>query len=152
MSETTDRRAILLARAIVVLFRDFEIVARAADITVPQYRFLLFLKRGPKRAGDLALQAAIGKPTASALIAEMEKRGLITREPDPEDARSIRLRLTEAGLARHAAFEAALARHLLDLMGAEAAETILEATTALAYLIDAKRDQASLEHVGDLIS
>ncbi|PWR25678.1 MarR family winged helix-turn-helix transcriptional regulator [Zavarzinia aquatilis] len=146
-----DRRAILLARAIVVLFRDFELVAREADITVPQYRFLLFLKRGPKRAGDLALQAAVGKPTASALIAEMEKRGLITREPDPMDARSIRLRLTEEGLARHGAFEAALARKLEDLMG-EKADDILGAATELAYLIDARRDLASLEQVGDLIA
>ena len=148
----TDRRAILLARAIVVLFRDFERVARAAEITVPQYRFLLFLKRGPKRAGDLALQAAVGKPTASALIADMEKRGLITRETDPDDARGIRLRLTEAGLARHAAFERALAAHLLDLMGEEGADAILEATTTLAYMIDAKRDEASLEQVGELIA
>lgn len=152
MAKTTDRRAILLARAIVVLFRDFERVARQADITVPQYRFLLFLKRGPKRAGDLALQAAIGKPTASALIADMEKRGLITREADPADARSIRLRLTDLGLARHAAFERALADHLLDLMGPEASEAILEATTTLAYLIDARRDEASLEQVGELIA
>lgn len=148
----TDRRAILLARAIVVLFRDFERVARAAEITVPQYRFLLFLKRGPKRAGDLALQAAVGKPTASALIADMEKRGLITREADPDDARGIRLRLTEVGLARHAAFEQALAAHLLELMGEEGADAILEATTTLAYMIDAKRDEASLEQVGELIA
>lgn len=151
MSETVDRRAILLARAVVVLFRDFELAAREADITVPQYRFLLFLKRGPKRAGDLALQAAVGKPTASALIAEMEKRGLITREPDPQDARSIRLRLTAEGLARHGAFEAALARKLETLMG-DRADGILEAVTELAYLIDARRDETSLEAVGDLIA
>jgi len=151
MDETVDRRAILMARAVVVLFRDFGLVAREADITVPQYRFLLFLKRGPKRAGDLALQAAVGKPTASALIAEMEKRGLITREPDPKDARSIRLRLTAEGLARHGAFEAALARKLETLMG-DRADGILEAVTELAYLIDARRDETSLEAVGDLIA
>lgn len=151
MSEAVDRRAILMARAIVVLFRDFELVAREADITVPQYRFLLFLKRGPRRAGDLALQAAVGKPTASALIADMEKRGLISREADPADARSVRLRLTDEGLARHGAFESALARHLEDLLG-EKAEGILEAATELAYMIDARRDQASLEQVGNLIT
>lgn len=151
MSGEVDRRAILLARAIVVLFRDFELVAREAEITVPQYRFLLFLKRGPKRAGELAMEAAIGKPTASALIAEMEKRGLITREADPADARSIRLRLTPLGLARHAAFEAALAGHLQDIIGKGDSARILDATTDLAYLIDAMRNQASVETVGNLI-
>ncbi|MFA5120657.1 MarR family winged helix-turn-helix transcriptional regulator [Zavarzinia sp.] len=152
MQGETDRRAILLARAVVVLFRDFELVAREFDLTVPQYRFLLFLKRGPRRAGELALEAAIGKPTASALIVEMERRGLITREADPADGRSIQLRLTELGLARHAAFEAALAGRLTDLIGPADIEAILEAGVTLAYRLDARRDQASLEAVGDLIA
>ncbi len=152
MQGETDRRAILLARAVVVLFRDFELVAREFDLTVPQYRFLLFLKRGPRRAGELALEAAIGKPTASALIVEMERRGLITREADPADGRSIQLRLTDLGLARHAAFEAALAARLTDVIGPADIETILEAGVTLAYRLDARRDQASLESVGDLIA
>jgi DNA-binding MarR family transcriptional regulator len=151
MTGEIDRRAILLARAVVVLFRDFELVAREAEITVPQYRFLLFLKRGPKRAGELAVEAAIGKPTASALIVEMERRGLITREADPDDARSVQLRLTQLGLDRHAAFEAALARHLQGLLARGDSDRILEATTELAYLIDAMRDRASVEAVGNLI-
>ncbi|MEX2248512.1 MAG: helix-turn-helix domain-containing protein, partial [Parvibaculum sp.] len=81
-TEEIDRRLILMARTVVVLFRQFERIAREMDITIPQYRFLLFLKRGPKRAGELAVEAAIRKPTASGLIADMERRGLIARAPD----------------------------------------------------------------------
>ncbi len=96
-----DRRLILMARTVVVLFREFERLARELEITIPQYRFLLFLKRGPKRAGELAVEAAIRKPTASGLIADMEKRGLIAKKPDREDGRSVKLSLTPKGLKKH---------------------------------------------------
>ena len=96
-----DRRLILMARTVVVLFREFEKIARELDITIPQYRFLLFLKRGPKRAGELAVEAAIRKPTASGLIADMEKRGLIARKPDKDDGRSVKLNLTPKGRNKH---------------------------------------------------
>jgi len=99
-TDSVDRRLILMARTVVVLFREFETIARELDITIPQYRFLLFLKRGPKRAGELAVEAAIRKPTASGLIADMEKRGLITRAPDKDDGRSVKLKLTQKGLAQ----------------------------------------------------
>ncbi|MBC7103080.1 MAG: MarR family transcriptional regulator, partial [Parvibaculum sp.] len=103
-----DRRLILMARTVVVLFREFEKIARELEITIPQYRFLLFLKRGPKRAGELAVEAAIRKPTASGLIADMEKRGLIARKPDKDDGRSVKLSLTPKGLKKHREFEEAL--------------------------------------------
>lgn len=138
-AEAPDRRLILAARTILVLHRELERAARGADITIPQYRFLLILKRGASRAGDLAQDAAIGRPTASALINDMERRGLIKREPDPEDGRSIILRLTEEGIARHAAFERELARVLGDLMPPADSDRILEGITELAYRIDRRR-------------
>lgn len=134
-----DRRLILAARTILVLHREFERAARHADITIPQYRFLLMLKRGASRAGDLAQDSAIGKPTASVLINEMERRGLIVRERDAQDGRSMLLRLTEEGVARHAAFERELARLLVDLMPPEESEEILSGLTQLAYRIDQRR-------------
>ena len=135
-----DRRLILMARTVVVLFRQFERIAREMDITIPQYRFLLFLKRGPKRAGELAVEAAIRKPTASGLIADMEKRGLIELASDKDDGRSIRLTLTRKGLTKHREFEEALARYLPSLIEEGDAERMLEAFTELAYIIDSKRE------------
>lgn len=134
-----DRRLILAARTILVLHREFERASRHADITIPQYRFLLTLKRGASRAGDLAQDSAIGKPTASVLINEMERRGLIVRERDAQDGRSMLLRLTEEGVARHAAFERELARLLVDLMPPDESEEILSGLTQLAYRIDQRR-------------
>ena len=144
-----DRRLILMARTVVVLFREFENIARELDITIPQYRFLLFLKRGPKRAGELATEAAIRKPTASGLIADMEKRGLIQRIPDKTDGRSVHLKLTRKGLAKHREFELALARYLPSLLDQGNMDNMLDAFTELAYIIDARRDHATLD-AGDI--
>jgi DNA-binding MarR family transcriptional regulator len=131
-----DRRLILAARTILILHREFERAARHAEITIPQYRFLLRLKRGASRARELASDSAIGKPTASALINEMEKRGLIVREPDARDGRSALLRLTDEGVAKHAAFERTLAGLLSDFVPIDNSDEILEGLTQLAYRID----------------
>lgn len=146
-TDSVDRRLILMARTVVVLFREFETIARELDITIPQYRFLLFLKRGPKRAGELAVEAAIRKPTASGLIADMEKRGLITRAPDKDDGRSVKLKLTQKGLRKHREFELALARYLPSLLDKGDSERMLEAFTELAYIIDARRGDAPADAV-----
>ncbi len=146
-----DRRLILMARTVVVLFREFEKIARELDITIPQYRFLLFLKRGPKRAGELAVEAAIRKPTASGLIADMEKRGLIARAPDKEDGRSVKLSLTPKGLRKHREFEEALARYLPSLLDQGNPERMLEAFSELAYIIDSKRESAGPVAVDELM-
>ncbi|MDE1173512.1 MAG: MarR family transcriptional regulator [Parvibaculaceae bacterium] len=148
--QPVDRRLILMARTIVVLYRAFETIAREHDITIPQYRFLLTLKRGPKRAGELAVSASIRKPTASALIADMEKRGLIVRQADETDGRSVRLRLTDKGLEKHKAFELALARYLPSLLEKGEAGRMLDAFTELAYIIDsggAARDSLDLDEL-----
>jgi DNA-binding MarR family transcriptional regulator len=142
---TIDRRLILMARTVVVLFREFETIARELDITIPQYRFLLFLKRGPKRAGELAVEAAITKPTASGLIGDMEKRGLISRAPDAEDGRSVKLKLTPKGLKKHREFELALTRFLPSLLEKGDAERMLEAFSELAYIIDGRRSEGPVD-------
>ncbi|ABS62386.1 transcriptional regulator, MarR family [Parvibaculum lavamentivorans DS-1] len=145
IDEDLDRRLILMARTVVVLFRQFEQIAREMEITIPQYRFLLFLKRGPKRAGELAVEAAIRKPTASGLIADMERRGLIQRTPDKSDGRSVHLTLTRKGLAKHREFETALARYLPSLLDEGNTDAMLDAFEELAYIIDAKRDNAPVD-------
>lgn len=146
-----DRRLILMARTVVVLFREFERLARELDITIPQYRFLLFLKRGPKRAGELAVEAAIRKPTASGLIADMEKRGLIAKKPDKDDGRSVKLSLTPKGLKKHREFEEALARYLPSLLEQGNQDAMLEAFSELAYILDSRRDNAGPVAVDDLM-
>lgn len=71
----------------------------------------------------------------------MERRGLVAREPDAKDGRSEILRLTPAGIAKHAAFERELARVLGEIMPPAESQGILEAISQLAYRIDSWRDR-----------
>jgi DNA-binding MarR family transcriptional regulator len=64
-----------------------------------QYRMLLYLRHGPRRAGELAVRASITRPTLSTLIAALERQGLVRRDAVDADKRGVRLELTRKGLA-----------------------------------------------------
>lgn len=49
------------------------------------------------RITDLAERAGVTKQAMSQLVQNLEDRGYVTRRPDPEDGRSKRVCLTEAG-------------------------------------------------------
>lgn len=138
-NENPDRRLILFARIVIVLHRTLEQLGRDGALTIPQYRFLLTLKRGPRRASDLATQSGIGRPAASVLVTDLEKMGLLERSADPEDRRATVLRLTDAGLIRYAAFERELAAALGDYFPPEESEALLDELETLAHRIDRKR-------------
>ena len=49
--------------------------------------------------GELAKRIEVETPTVTCAVQRMEVAGLARREPDPEDARLVRVRLTERGRA-----------------------------------------------------
>lgn len=51
------------------------------------------------RVGEIARNLGVRVPSATEQIIKLERAGLARREPDPEDSRAVRVRLTEAGLA-----------------------------------------------------
>jgi DNA-binding MarR family transcriptional regulator len=55
----------------------------------------------PLSQRDLAERLRLEKSTVSRLAAELERKGLVVRERDPANRRLYRLRLTDAGRARH---------------------------------------------------
>jgi len=78
------------------------------DITVDQWGILnLLWEADGQTPVELARRADKDKPNVTRLLKILEDKGLVTREPDPEDRRSQRIRLTEAG--------AALKEPLLDI-------------------------------------
>ena len=85
-------------RAIVFMNRLFEYECRELDIGLSQYRLLLYLRHGPKRAGELATHASVTRPALSTLIAGMEQSGLIRRNAVQADRRGVRLEITRKGL------------------------------------------------------
>lgn len=48
---------------------------------------------------DLARKMLVGRSNLSMLLPQLEQRGLVTRQIDPQDRRILRLSLTEAGMA-----------------------------------------------------
>jgi DNA-binding MarR family transcriptional regulator len=85
-------------RAIVFMNRLFEYETRSLDIGLAQYRLLLYLRYGPKRAGELATHASVTRPALSTLIAGMEEARLIRRSSVDGDRRGVRLEITRKGL------------------------------------------------------
>ena len=46
---------------------------------------------------EIGAVLALGAPGATGLVNRMEKQGLVTRQPDPEDGRAVRVVLTRTG-------------------------------------------------------
>lgn len=66
------------------------------EVSYVDFTLLFVLNETPgMRAVDLAEAVSIDKSTASRQLGSLERRGLITRESDPGNPRSRRLRLTE---------------------------------------------------------
>ena len=69
-------------------------------MTLPERSALSRLARGgPMTATALARQEQISPQSIGATLATLEHRGLVERQPDPNDGRRITLSLTAAGLA-----------------------------------------------------
>jgi DNA-binding MarR family transcriptional regulator len=58
---------------------------------------VLLAARGPQRVGTLARSLGITQPTASDAVAALLRKGLVTRERDPQDGRAARIVLTAEG-------------------------------------------------------
>jgi DNA-binding MarR family transcriptional regulator len=103
-------------RLVVSLYREFEQVARRGDLSMAQYRTLLYLMGGARRAGELAAAHAVTKPTVSAMLTSLRLEGWVAEEVDAADGRVTKVALTGAGRARVQAFEAELADRMEDLI------------------------------------
>ena len=61
------------------------------------------------RMNELARRAGSSKQTMTTMVRELERRGLVARRPDPEDARAARVHLTPAAKRFRPKAEAVLA-------------------------------------------
>ncbi|SDK94525.1 DNA-binding transcriptional regulator, MarR family [Nocardioides sp. YR527] len=70
----------------------------ALGLTYSQYVAMLVLwESSPITMGELGERLGLDYGTVTPLVKRLEAAGLITREKRPEDQRSVRLRLTDAG-------------------------------------------------------
>ena len=80
------------------LTRAVTAAAPATGMSLTQARTLGNLARqGPLRVSRLAALERCAQPTMTALVARCADAGLVTRTPDPADARAVLVALTDAG-------------------------------------------------------
>ncbi len=93
------------------------------------------LKAGLTRASELAAAAGVTRQAMSLLVRDVEQAGYIASEPDPDDARAARIRLTPAGeqFCRDAAASSReVTRALADELGAPAVDALLATVQRVA--------------------
>lgn len=95
--------------AIRSLVRMSRLLERACgDLSLAHYRVLAAVDDGSERASHLAARLALGKPTISASVDALCRRGYLVRGPVHGDHRASALRLTPAGVQALATAEAAM--------------------------------------------
>lgn len=82
------------------LARRFDTVLRPFGLTNGQFSLMVALNQPePPPMGRLAPFLAMDPSTLTAAVKPLARRGLLTIEPDPQDRRSRRLRITAQGVA-----------------------------------------------------
>ncbi|HXW88588.1 MAG TPA: MarR family transcriptional regulator [Streptosporangiaceae bacterium] len=75
-----------------------QVKAERGDLTLPESAALVRLDRGgPTTSGALAKQEQISPQSMGATLAALEARGLVERQPDPQDGRRAVISVTGAG-------------------------------------------------------
>jgi DNA-binding MarR family transcriptional regulator len=74
---------------------------RGEDLSIPQYRTLMFLRRTPGASlSAVAEHLGMTAPSTSRWVQDLVERGLIDRHPSAADRRRIELMLTHQGRER----------------------------------------------------
>ncbi|OZI69247.1 MarR family winged helix-turn-helix transcriptional regulator [Bordetella genomosp. 1] len=130
--------AYLLAQASHRISAEFHLQARAAGLSVTEWRVLASLEGSPgETIGALAAAALTKQPTLSKVVQRMEAEGLLARTGVRSDRRQTRVRITSKGHALVARLcDAALAHQeaVLRPFGHERAAQLMDMLRALMGL------------------
>ena len=72
-------------------------------------------KQGPLRLAELAQLESVSAPSTTRLVSELEAKGLVVRESDPDDGRAVLISITPEGEQTIARARAARAAMLAEL-------------------------------------
>jgi DNA-binding MarR family transcriptional regulator len=92
------------------------------------------VRRGPLRPSEISAVEIVAAPTITRVVADLEARGLVTREPDPDDGRSFFVVGTDAGVELLMRARSDRARSVAAILGEldeDQVETIRAAIVAL---------------------
>jgi DNA-binding MarR family transcriptional regulator len=127
-------------RALARMARQLE--RSSGDLNLAHYRVLAAVADGDERASRVADRLALGKPTVSAAVESLTKRGLLSREDAAEDRRAATLTLTAAGKAALAEVEGGMLERLDDLCARTPdPNAVLEALARLGEALDEVADE-----------
>jgi DNA-binding MarR family transcriptional regulator len=110
--ELATWRALLEAHARAVAALDRQLAESGCGLGLREYDLLVHLaEAGPQglRLRDLAERALISRSNVTRRVEDLDRRGLVHRDPDPRDGRGVIASLTPAG---HRALRRAAAVHL----------------------------------------
>ena len=125
-------------QAIRALARVARLLERSSgDLNLAHYRVLSAIAEGSERASRVADRLTLGKPTVSAAVESLTKRGLLLREDAAEDRRVTTLTLTPAGEEALANVDREMLGYLDDLLGRTPdPATVLESLGQLGTALD----------------
>ena len=114
---------------------------REAGYKVTSAQGRIFARVGPSgtRLSDLATQAQVTKATAGFIVDQLERSGLVTRVPDPDDGRARLVTITDEGqnAVRLAAEEvAAVEEEWTAHLGAHRMRQLRQTLTKLREITD----------------
>jgi DNA-binding MarR family transcriptional regulator len=127
-------------RALARMARQLE--RSSGDLNLAHYRVLAAVADGDERASRVAARLALGKPTVSAAVESLTKRGLLSREDAADDRRAATLTLTPAGEAALAEVEEGMLERLDDLCARTPdPDAVLDALARLGEALDEVADE-----------
>jgi DNA-binding MarR family transcriptional regulator len=102
-----------LDKAVRALARASRLVERASlDLSFADFRVMSAIDAGEERATRLADRLALGKPTVSASVESLSKRGLITKSRVEGDNRATALAISDEGRDLYDRMKARMSRQL----------------------------------------
>ncbi len=104
--------ATALVRAAFLVNAVYAETAREYGITSQQGQLMCVLMPRPRGMADLGETLGLAKSSLTGLVDRTAQRGLVRREPDPEDGRAVRVALTGEGSTLVDAFYAETCRRV----------------------------------------
>jgi DNA-binding MarR family transcriptional regulator len=134
----TGRQLIQLAQVIVRLE---ERVLHDISISYRQMRIIKHVHGGAESATALGAYFGITAPAISETLESLVKKGLLRREPHPDDRRSVRLLLTKAGEEMYRRSQAAEDDLSLEILDAVSDTDLKRLEMPVAAMLERNQDR-----------